>query len=243
MAFHLIFLLAITFWASLTSPSLSLTCSSQKLTSAAGKSPYASCLDLPVLDSYLHYSYNASNSSLSVAFVAAPEKSGGWIAWAINPMAGGMIGSQAFIAFRSKSGVPVVKTYNISGYGAINEGKLSFDAWDLRAESIDGGDKLAIFASVKVPAGSEKVNQVWQIGGKVTNGQPEKHSFAPQNLNSKSVLRFSGETASPSPAPSPTAGGGSSAGEKAAGNTGSRKTSVTMRANLVILGLLGIFIF
>ncbi|KAJ0244343.1 Auxin-induced in root cultures protein 12 [Hirschfeldia incana] len=219
-----------SFFVSIISPATSLTCSTQNVLSAE-KTPFQTCLDLPELESYLHYTYNATNSSLSVAFIATPSRSDGWIAWAINPTATTMSGSQAFLAYGSGAGSPpVVKTYNISGFN-LTEGRLAFDFWNLRAEALKGG-RIAIFTTVKVPAGAGSVNQVWQIGGNVTNGRVGVHPFSPPNLNSRAVLNLTG-TAS-------TAGGGS----KTPGNQGRMATNVNLGVNLGVLVLLGtIFIF
>ncbi|ESQ49295.1 hypothetical protein EUTSA_v10021367mg [Eutrema salsugineum] len=254
MASHNAILLLILAVACFSPAIAQSTCSTQNVRSAE-RTPFESCLDLPVLDSYLHYTYNASNSSLSVAFVGTPSQpNGGWVAWAINPTATGMGGSQAFVAFRSGAGAPVsVRTYNISSYSSLVEGRLSFEFWDLRAVSMSGG-RIAIHTSVKVPAGADSVNQVWQIGGNVTNGRLGVHPFAPANLNSRAVLRLTGSDAPASapgsspgsaPGPSSTTGGSTTPGEAGGpGNAGSMTTSVNFGVNLAILVLLGsVFIF
>ncbi|KAG7630403.1 DOMON domain [Arabidopsis suecica] len=242
-------ILAVACFVSLISPAISQqACKSQNLNSAG---PFDSCEDLPVLNSYLHYTYNSSNSSLSVAFVATPSQAnGGWVAWAINPTGTKMAGSQAFLAYRSGGAAPVVKTYNISSYSSLVEGKLAFDFWNLRAESLSGG-RIAIFTTVKVPAGADSVNQVWQIGGNVTNGRPGVHPFGPDNLGSHRVLSFTedaapGSAPSPGSAPAPGTSGSTTPGTAAGGpgNTGSLTTNVNFGVNLGILFFLGsIFIF
>ncbi|XP_010451744.1 PREDICTED: auxin-induced in root cultures protein 12-like [Camelina sativa] len=235
----LLILAVVACFVSLMSPVISQTssCSTQKLNSAAS---FDTCQDLPVLGSYLHYTYNASNSSLSVAFVATPSQPiGGWVSWAINPTGTKMPGSQAFVAYRSRAGAaPVVKTYNISSYSSLVEGKLAFEFWNLRAESLSGG-RIAIFTTVKVPAGADSVNQVWQIGGNYTNGRLGVHPFAPDNLNSHRVLSFTADA--PSSAPSPDTGSGSTTPGQAAGgpgNAGSLTTKVNFGVNLGIIVLL-----
>ncbi|OMP09819.1 hypothetical protein COLO4_05106 [Corchorus olitorius] len=175
--------------ALLISPAVSLTCSSQKFTK---NEVYPNCLDLPSLSSYLHFSYDASNTTLSVAFIATPSKSGGWIAWAINPKATGMAGSQSLVAYKNSStGVAVVHTYDVSSYGSIVPKELSFETWDRSAESGSDGS-LAIFAKIKVPAdlaAKGTVNQVWQVGPSVgEDGTLGKHDFAAANLQSKGTL-------------------------------------------------------
>ncbi|XWS31213.1 hypothetical protein CRYUN_Cryun23aG0058200 [Craigia yunnanensis] len=185
----------------LISSTHSLDCSSLKL--SGGEKQYANCTELPTLNSTLHFTYNATNSSLAIAFSAAPPNASGWIAWAINPTAKGMVGSQALLAFKNK-GSMVVKTYNISSYSSIVEGKLSFEVWNLEAEAGDDGN-MVIYGSLKVPASAEKLNQVWQVGPGVTNGHPMKHEFAKANLGSlgelKLVEKVSSGASSPAPAP------------------------------------------
>lgn len=238
--FSLPIVLAAACFVSLISPAVSQTCSTQNILTTQ-KTPFQTCLDLPVLDSYLHYTYNATNSSLSIAFVATPARPSGWVAWAINPTGTGMAGSQAFVALRSRPGVaPVVKTYNISSYNSLVEGKLAFDFWDLRTEALTG-NRVVIHTSVKVPAGEDSVNQVWQMGGNVTNGRIGIHPFTPANLNSKAVLRFSG-----SDAPAFAPGGGPTTPGQAGGpgNAGSMTTSVNFGVTFGVLVLLGsMFIF
>ncbi|KAI4354207.1 hypothetical protein L6164_003097 [Bauhinia variegata] len=182
----LVFFFFLSLWVSLIPGTISLTCTSQKFTN---NQLYSKCLDLPLLNSYLHYTYDSSNSSLSVVFIATPAKSGGWISWAINPTGEGMVGAQALIAFKN-DGVMTVKTYNISSYSSIVQSKLSFDVWDTKAEESDG--LMRIFAKVKVPAKAESLNQVWQVGPSVTAGFPDKHAFGQANLQSKGTLSLNG---------------------------------------------------
>uniref|UniRef100_A0A5B7BWF8 DOMON domain-containing protein n=2 Tax=Davidia involucrata TaxID=16924 RepID=A0A5B7BWF8_DAVIN len=165
----------------LVSPSLSLTCTSQNFTN---NKLYTDCVDLPYLSSYLHWTYNSTKSSLSIAFIAPPAKSDGWIAWAINPNATGMVGSQSLIAFKDSNGSMTVNTYSISSYSSILPSKLSFNVSDRSAEYSDG--LMKIFATLELPVST--VNQVWQVGGSVTDGRPEKHDFQPANLNSMGFL-------------------------------------------------------
>lgn len=83
---------------------------------------------------------------------------------------------------------------------------------------------------MKVPAGAGSVNQVWQIGGNVTNGRVGVHPFSPPNLNSRAVLNLTGTTS--------TGGGGS----KTPGNAGWMVANVNLGVNLGILVLLGTII-
>ncbi|EEF29333.1 auxin-induced in root cultures protein 12 [Ricinus communis] len=168
----------------LISPAHSQTCTSQKFNN---NKLYTNCSDLPTLNATLHYTYNASNSSLSIAFTAAPSKPDGWVAWAVNLNGTGMAGAQALLAMKSTGGAVVVKKYDIRSYSEINETtKLAVDVWDVSAESSSG--KFIIFGSVKVPESVEKLNQIWQVGPAVNNGFPAKHEFAQANLLSKGTL-------------------------------------------------------
>ncbi|MBA0790920.1 hypothetical protein Gohar_015534 [Gossypium harknessii] len=206
-------------WLTLISPSHSIDCSSLKL--PGGIRHYSNCTELPTLNSTLHFTYNATNSSLYIAFSAAPSNADGWIAWAVNPTATGMAGSQALLAFKNK-GSMVVKTYNISSYRSIVEGKLSFDVWDLEAEATNDG-KMVIYGSLKVGGSVEKLNQVWQVGPGVSDGHPMKHEFGKANLGSwgdlKLVEKVSSGSSSPAPSPVPhnDSGDGSRAREIYAG--------------------------
>ncbi|GFY99423.1 auxin-responsive family protein [Actinidia rufa] len=169
---------------SLISQSQSLTCTSQKFTN---NKLYEYCADLSQLSSYLHWTYDSSTSSLSVAFVAAPAKTDGWISWAINPTATGMAGSQALVAFKDSNGSMTVRTYNISSYSSIVPSNLSFAVTEMAADS--SGGMMRIFATVILPEkGATTVNQVWQVGPSLTDGVLDKHEFQPANLNSKGTL-------------------------------------------------------
>ncbi|XP_016461475.2 cytochrome b561 and DOMON domain-containing protein At3g25290-like [Nicotiana tabacum] len=178
----------------LISPSLSQTCSSQKFTN---NKVYTRCSDLPALKSFLHWTYNAENSTLDVAFVAPPDKPDGWIAWAINPKDTGMVGAQTLFAFKNSKGEMVVKAYDISSYTSIKESsKLWFDV-KVSAAEFSGG-LMRLFATLVLPEkGKTTLNHVWQVGPSVSNGFPAKHDFQPGNLNSKGTLDLlSGESKS-----------------------------------------------
>ncbi|KAJ4821795.1 hypothetical protein Tsubulata_038720 [Turnera subulata] len=223
----------------LISPACSQTCTSQKFNT---NKLYANCSDLPTLSSYLHYTYNPSNSSLSIAFVAPPSKPDGWIGWGINPNGTGMQGAQVLVAMKgSGSGAVVVKTFNLASYGEIKEEKLSFDVWDLRAES--NGTNFVIFASVKVPEKAESVNQIWQVGGGVTNGVPNKHELAQANKDAKSTLALAAASSGagggaivPSATTNSTSTGGNATG------AGYRATGMSVGVSVGLLALVGTFI-
>nr|XP_043610745.1 auxin-induced in root cultures protein 12-like [Erigeron canadensis] len=168
----------------ITTPSHSLNCSSQKL----ANNLYTNCTNLPTLDSSLHWTHDTKTSTLVIAFVAPPAKPNGWIAWAINPTQHGMAGSQALIAFKNSNGSMNVKTYNISSYSDIVEGKIAFDVTDLKAEY--SGGSMKIYATLKLPKEMTQVNHVWQVGSEVMEGMPAKHEFQPANLKAMGKLQL-----------------------------------------------------
>ncbi|TXG54258.1 hypothetical protein EZV62_019514 [Acer yangbiense] len=183
-------ILGFSIWLLLFSPALSLTCTSQKFTN---NNLYSHCLDLPTLSSFLHYTYDSSNTSLSVAFVATPSASAGWIAWAINPTGTGMAGAQSLVGYKDSKGAMTVKTYNISGYSSVKESNLLFDVWDTSA--YESGGLMWIFGKIKLPedlAKAGKVNQIWQVGPSVDAGTLTKHDFSAANLGAKGTLDLSG---------------------------------------------------
>lgn len=228
--------------ALLVSPALSLTCTSQ--TFSQGTPKFANCTDLPSLKAFLHWNYDPTakpKPTLSIAFIAPPAGPAGWVAWALNPTGTGMVGSQALIAFKDANGSAVVKTYNISSYGPIAESKIAYDVLSKRGEYSNG--VMRIFATLALPAGEAELNQVWQVGAKVTNGVPVKHEFSPDNLSSKNTLQLVGKAAGGgnAPAPAPAAAGGAPGGRQSGNDTGGSSpvlgSGLRLHGVLVLLGL------
>ncbi|CAA7400630.1 unnamed protein product [Spirodela intermedia] len=152
----------------------------------AGNRKYGLCSELPRLGSTLHYTHDTGSSLLRLAFSATPSASGGWISWGINPNDLKMIGTQALLAFRTSNGSIDVDTYNISSY-KVRKSKIDYEVSDLEAEYGSDG-VMTIFATMKLPAGTTKVNQVWQVGPSVQDGNPMRHSFDPANLAARATL-------------------------------------------------------
>ncbi|PQQ16963.1 auxin-induced in root cultures protein 12 isoform X1 [Prunus yedoensis var. nudiflora] len=207
MASSLLLLVSVSWFSSflalLVSPAQAATCTSQAFNN---NKLYSSCTDLPVLSSYLHWTYDTSNSSMSIAFVCTPSQSDGWVAWGINPTSTKMAGAQILLAYNTDSGIPTVKTFNISSYTSLVPGKLSFDIWDISSEFSNGTFK--IFAAVKVPKNEKSVNQVWQVGPRVnqTSGFPDKHDIVGPNLESFQTLSLAANPTTLSLAANPTTG-------------------------------------
>ncbi|CAL0302811.1 unnamed protein product [Lupinus luteus] len=186
MASSILFFLFLSFFILKTS---SQSCTSQKLTLPKTNTLYSNCIDLPYLTSFLHYTHNPSNSSLSIAFIASPPSPSGWVSWGLNPTGTGMVGTQAIAAY-TQHGQITINTLDIQSYKVLVPGKLSYDVWDLSAEQSNG--VIRIFATLKVKEVGGEVNQVWQVGPSVTNGRLDIHGFQPGNLNSKGILKLSG---------------------------------------------------
>ncbi|KAF5796184.1 putative DOMON domain-containing protein [Helianthus annuus] len=213
------------------------SCSSNKL---PNKKVYTNCTDLPTLNSTLHWTYTLENSTLSIAFIAPPATPNGWIAWAINPTGTGMAGSQSLIAFKDSNDSMTVKTYNISSYASIVEGKIAFEVPESSAEFVNG--VMMIFASVKLPENMTEVNQVWQVGGSVTDGRPAKHAFLPANLNAVGKLQLAEKAATAGvPAGAPAGGpAGSPAGSPASGSGGGSAVAPSSSLGSVSAGVYGV---
>nr|ACN35691.1 unknown [Zea mays] len=166
---HLALLLPLLLLASPAATRLaSAACAGEKF--PAGRA-YASCEDLPKLGASLHWTYDASKSSLSVAFVAAPAAAGGWVAWGLNPTGEGMAGAQALVALAGAgAAAPAVRTYNITGYVPLGKAStpLDFPATDLAADA--AGGKIRVYGKLQLRKGMKAVNQVWQVGASSTGG-------------------------------------------------------------------------
>ncbi|KAG4938613.1 hypothetical protein JHK84_044864 [Glycine max] len=159
-----------------------LTCASQKLNRT-----YANCTNLPTLGATLHFTFNATNRTLSVAFSASPPSPSGWVAWGLNLAGGGMPGAEALLALPSTSGSAVtLRRYNLTSYKSIDVVKaFTFESWDLSAEETNGA--ITIYGTVKIPDSAENVSHVWQVGP-VAAGVPAVHGFKDDNIHAKAAL-------------------------------------------------------
>lgn len=224
---------------SLLTPHLAITCKSKTTT-------FENCNDLPTLNALLHWTYDPSESSLSMAFTASPLSPDGWVAWALNPMGSGMERAQALIAFKPTTGGPVTgSTYDIQSYYDLVKGPISYNVTGLSAEESDG--EITIFATWALPMGKLEVNQVWQVG-QVVNGKPRKHEFQQPNLESKMKLSLvNGPTNAPAGPPDVDPAplfGGDVAGAFAPGPAKSVAVgSYGMAALILVLGALLVSLF
>ncbi|GJN04051.1 hypothetical protein PR202_ga21561 [Eleusine coracana subsp. coracana] len=150
---------------------------------------FATCTDLPRLGASVHWTYDASASSLSVAFVAAPPSSGGWVAWGLNPTGDGMTGAQALVAAPSgANGAYRVQTYKIAGYALGSPGPIAYPTTGLAAE-LGADGKVRMFGTLALQNGTGEVNQVWQVGP-VSGGSIAPHAMGVDNKAAKGKLNL-----------------------------------------------------
>ncbi|XVE78341.1 hypothetical protein DITRI_Ditri13aG0137000 [Diplodiscus trichospermus] len=153
-----------------------------------GNEIFDSCVDLPVLQAYLHWNYSPITRKAQIAYTAAQTPSG-WIAWALNPRGRGMIGAQALVAFRYSNGSMIAYTTPITSYNpSMQPGDLSIPVSDISAEYVN--NEMIIFA-VLGPLGTQtSFNHVWQAGTSVSDNIPQAHALYGQNVLSLGQLDF-----------------------------------------------------
>ncbi|XP_022989420.1 cytochrome b561 and DOMON domain-containing protein At5g47530-like [Cucurbita maxima] len=177
-----------TFLNALLLLSLCLSAAGQTCTNHnfANNEVFAACVDHPVLNSFLHWTFHPSNATLRMAFRRPSTSPNQWIAWAINPNALAMFGSQALIAYRNSSALPHVYTSSIDlPSPTMQQTRLSFEVPQLSATYLD--DEMTIFATISLPPGMTTVNQVWQEGP-MAQGSPLPHAFTGDNRRSLATL-------------------------------------------------------
>ncbi|KAG5561206.1 hypothetical protein RHGRI_004285 [Rhododendron griersonianum] len=155
---------------------------------------FASCTDLPNLDSFFHWTYTPSSSTLHIAYRHSQVSSSMWVAWGINPTSKGMIGTQAIVAYPKPDGTVAVFTSPVDSYGTrLREGNLAFPVSDLSVMFLD--NKMVIFATIELPKNTTSVNHVWQDGpvsgdNLGMHGVPGNHLQSMGNLNLSSGQAF-----------------------------------------------------
>ncbi|KAL8160803.1 hypothetical protein V2J09_012292 [Rumex salicifolius] len=158
----------------------------------SGGKAFKACIDLPVLSSYLHWTYNPAAATVDLAYrragVAVP---GRWVSWAINPSSGGgMVGSQCLVATVGPDGKVMAYTSPVMSYSTgLREGQLSFNVSGLKAAYAADLDVI-LFATLEVPMNETKVNHVWQDGPLSAGGLPLTHLTDGPNMRSVGTLDF-----------------------------------------------------
>ncbi|CDP18260.1 unnamed protein product [Coffea canephora] len=171
---------------SLTKTSAQQNCSSYKFNT---NNIFATCISLPVLNSFLHWNYHSSNHTVDIAYRHTGVTASDWVAWALNPTGSGMSGAQCLVGFRNSTGNFHVYTSPVAGYSTqLAEGTLSFGVPKSSGEFINNNTEMIIFATLQLPAGRTSFNQVWQ-SGPVSGNTPQAHSGG-DNLKSSGNVDF-----------------------------------------------------
>ncbi|CAF1919623.1 hypothetical protein Bca4012_051883 [Brassica carinata] len=205
----------------ITESSLAQTCSNYQFSS---NSLFESCNDLPVLDSFLHYTYDSSSGNLQVAYRHNNLSPGKWVAWAVNPTSTGMVGAQAIVAYPISDGTVRAYTSPISSYQtSLQEGELSFNVSELSATYQN--NEMIVFATLSLPlTNGGNINTVWQDGS-LSGNSLLPHPTSGSNIRSVSTLNLiSGTSAS-------TSGGG-------AGDSKLKKRNIHGILNAVSWGIM-----
>ncbi|XP_059636649.1 cytochrome b561 and DOMON domain-containing protein At4g17280-like [Cornus florida] len=150
---------------------------------------FATCSNLPVLNSFLHWTYNPSSRTLKVAYQHTVDSSPTWVAWAINPTSKGMVGSQAIIAYPKPDGSMNVHTSPINSYDTkLQQGNLSVPVYDLSASY--SNSEITVFATFVLPSNTTSINHVWQ-DGPLLGTTLGMHGVSPDHLQSTGMLNLS----------------------------------------------------
>nr|DAD23593.1 TPA_asm: hypothetical protein HUJ06_025056 [Nelumbo nucifera] len=149
---------------------------------------FSSCNDLPVLDSFIHWTYDESSQTLQIAYRHTKVSSSSWVAWAINPSSTGMIGSQALVAYQLSNGTAFAYTSPVTSYStSLAPGSLSFTVSNLSATYVN--EEMTIFATLQLPNNSTTLNQLWQVGP-LEGDTPSTHLTSGDNVKSKGTLNL-----------------------------------------------------
>lgn len=151
-------------------------------------SVYATCITLPVLNSFLHWNYHQSNHTVDIAYRHTGVSTSDWVAWSLNVDGTGMIGAQCLVARQNSSGDIYAYTSPVSGYSTqLQEAPLSFGVPRISAEFRNS--EITIFATLQLPTGRTSFNQVWQLG-QVSGGTPLRHALDADNRRSSGNVDF-----------------------------------------------------
>lgn len=151
-------------------------------------SVYATCIPLPVLNSFLHWNYHQSNHTVDIAYRHTGVSTSDWVTWALNVDGTGMIRAQCLVARQNSSGDIYAYTSPVTGYGTqLEEAPLSFGVPRISAEFRN--NEITIFATLQLPTGRTSFNQVWQLGP-VSGGTPLRHALDADNRRSTGTVDF-----------------------------------------------------
>ncbi|XP_057508498.1 cytochrome b561 and DOMON domain-containing protein At5g47530-like [Actinidia eriantha] len=154
---------------------------------------FASCTDLPTLNSFLHWTHKPSSRTLEIAYRHTGITSPKWVAWGINPTSPRMVGTQAIVAYQKPDGTMTVYTSPVNGYRTqLQEGELSFPVSDLSASF--SNDEIIVFATLEVPDNTFALNHVWQ-DGPMNGNSLGMHDLSGSHLQSMGTLNLTSEQA------------------------------------------------
>lgn len=169
--------------------SLCLSVSAQSCRSYNGfanNQVFAACVDHPVLNSVLHWTYIESNNTLRIAFRRPSTTANQWIAWGINPQGLAMFGTQALVAHQNSTGGTHAYTSSLNPPGpTLQQSDLRYGVSELSATHVN--DEMTLFATITLPAGMTTINQVWQEGP-MAGGAPSAHALTNDNRASRNTL-------------------------------------------------------
>ncbi|KAJ0054702.1 hypothetical protein Pint_01888 [Pistacia integerrima] len=156
---------------------------------------FSTCLDLPVLNSFLHWNYDSAANTVDIAFRHAGTTSSQWVAWALNPSGQTMGGSQCLVALQTSTGIraytaPIGASESMP---SLQEANLSFGVSNLSANLESG--VMIIFAKLQLTSELLSTNQLWQVGP-MNGDSPSAHVTSGDNMRSVATIDFrTGETA------------------------------------------------
>lgn len=171
---------------------LSSSAQNCKSYSFSSNQQFETCLDLPVLGAFLHWTYDSSTGKLNMAYRHTEVTSTTWVAWAINPsnrLSAAMMGAQALVAVPQTSGAPRVFPSPLQDYTTttLAEGNLSYSVTDLSATYQN--NEMVIFGTWTLPANTNSITHVWQAGP-VSGTTLGAHRTSGDNVMSKSSLNL-----------------------------------------------------
>lgn len=181
-----VFLISCVLFTLFVSSTYAQSCTKYNFTS---NQMFTSCSDLPYLNSFLHWNYNPSTKIAKIAYRHTKIASTRWVAWAINPTAQGMVGSQALVAYQKSDGTMRVYTSPVTSYQTqLQQGDLSFNVSDLSATYLN--NEFTIFATLNLDKfNSTILNHLWQEGP-LSGDSPAMHDTSGVNTQSAGALRL-----------------------------------------------------
>ncbi|CAH9137090.1 unnamed protein product [Cuscuta epithymum] len=156
---------------------------------------FAACNNLPVLNSFLHWTYHSGNHTVDIAYRQTNVAASTWVAWALNIVGTKMPGVQSLVAVPNAGGGFRAYTSPVSGYSTqLAQGNLSFGVPRLSVQSAN--QEVVIFATLVLPANRTSFTTVWQ-NGPMSGTTPGRHPTTGPNTQSIQTVDFAtGQTTS-----------------------------------------------